>query len=364
MIAACKGPCESGRISPRRGWKSRRALPAVAILCLTALPAPAAGAAPTAERARLPYHNGPTLVCADCHVTSLHARPAAPFASANSAAAAAPDAGSPAAKFASNLKTDDVNELCQSCHTGTAGVPDVMGSDINGLAERSAGFFGDSGRDHANGHVLGPELTCVDCHAPHGNGRARNLRLPSDPGSDAPLGLFVRPEVTGLARYERRNVAYGTLDSRDLREVSALCLECHGNVAGSPGARQAAHGGYLRHPSYDSQAGQPNHISDGGSRGSTAAGFWDQGIGTEFEIVSRVPFVTTGAADFLAASEVDAGRNGVFCLSCHSAHGSQFAYGLRWSQTGRDSVAGCSQCHATVRRQAADPLAQVVRPGN
>jgi predicted CXXCH cytochrome family protein len=305
----------------------------------------------------LPYHNGPTLICADCHELAAGAQDP----SLSQPVVEDPDspvATDPSPGTGGHLNAGDVNGLCLFCHAGRRGVPDVMGPDINGLGERSAGEFEVAGASNRHGHDLGPSLTCVSCHDPHGNGNPRNLRVASDPDAEVSLGLFIRPGSKGLDRYERRNVAYGTLDSPALREVSALCLDCHGSAIGPTGQQKGTHGGYLRHPSYDSPADQVNRISDGGLRGSTAPAYWDLGIGTDFEVVPRVPFVTAGANGFFAAAQVDAGRNGVFCLSCHSAHGTGNPFGLRWSQTGSEGVAGCNQCHAKGRKQTADQLTQ------
>lgn len=65
--------------------------------------------------------------------------------------------------------------------------------------------------------------------------------------------------------------------------------------------------------------------------------------------VSRLPFTVTGAADFASASVVST-TNGVFCLSCHKAHGSENPFSLRWDYGARTatSAAGCQQCHNNV----------------
>ena len=360
MIATCETPCKTtispGRPSLRPSSGVRASWAPLAAFSLLLLPWAIASGHP-AGLPGLPYHNGPTLFCADCHELAAGAQDAALSHDMGGDPAVARTTG-PGSGARGHLKTDDVNKLCLSCHAGRRGIPDVMGPDINGLHERSAGKFEMAGAQNPHGHDLGPALTCISCHDPHGTGSSRNLRLPSDPDAAAPLGLFIRPGAKGLERYERRNVAYGTLDSAALREVSALCLDCHESVLGAAAQQTGAHGGYLRHPSYDSRADLANRISDGGLRGFTAPGYWDLGTGTDFEVVARVPFVTAGADNFAAAAQVDAGQNGVFCLSCHSAHGTGNPYGLRWSQTGNEGVAGCNQCHAKGRRRAADQLTQ------
>jgi predicted CXXCH cytochrome family protein len=286
----------------------------------------------TSWPAGLPHHSGPASVCADCHAL---AEPGGGWTEGNP-----------------RLKNADVNLLCLSCHDGVRGVPDVMGADVNELRERSAGRFEPAGAGNPRGHDLDLDHTCIDCHDPHGNGMPRNLRLRSDPESPEPLGLFIRDGMTGLARYERENVAYGTLDSPSLREVSVMCLDCHQSLGGTKTGELGEHGGFLLHPSYDSRENAFNRIDQGAAGSSTDPSYWDQGTGIEFARLGRVPFLALGASGFKDAAAVDAGRNGVFCLSCHQAHGSRNAFALRWSSTGADGAAGCNECHAQGRRHA------------
>jgi len=273
------------------------------------------------------YHGGPRSSCTDCHGRG----------------------GDPGAR-------------CLSCHDGVRGVPDVVGDDINGLRERSAGFFLDAGYENPRGHDLGNGLTCTACHDPHGNGQARNLRLPSAGEAGPRLGLFLRPGMTGMSRYEKSNVAYGTLDSPELTELSALCLDCHEDFRAGARPQTGPGGAHLVHPSYDSRDGAPNRISQGGGRHTTDPGHWNRGEGSDFVIVSRVPFVTRGAGDYEAAARVDAGQNGVFCLSCHKAHGSEHRFALRWERQGPSGKAGCNQCHAVGPRREQEQWTQWVPP--
>lgn len=325
-----------------------------------------ASSASTSENALYPdavprHHNGLGTVCEDCHV--LHA--SKPHAS---------DSGTPrpgqilSYDGTANpylLKAPDPLDLCLSCHDGRMGVPDVMGSDVNALVDRSAGHFDRTGTMNPRGHDLGQNLgegsglcarchsgsggdaqvTCIDCHNPHGNGVARNLQWASDPESTPDLGLFVSSGATGLQRYETRNVSYGTLDSDALREVSNMCLDCHHSFSGSTAIDPDGNGIHSRHPSYDSERGSPNTIAMGAADGGSDPAHWEAGTGSGFS-VPRVRFVVSGAADFGAAGAVDAQRNGVFCLSCHKAHGSGEAFAMTWPLSDGYSAPGCDQCHA------------------
>ena len=69
------------------------------------------------------------------------------------------------------LKYDDPLELCLSCHDNIAGVPDVVGVDVNALTERSAGYFDGPLVTNPRGHNLGHDLEqgyvaefCGRCH--------------------------------------------------------------------------------------------------------------------------------------------------------------------------------------------------------
>ena len=309
------------------------------------------------------YHNGASVVCADCHI--MHASQTHPYADG----APGQNEQVPYANGANPrlIKAPDAVDLCISCHDGHTFAPDVVGADANGSVERSAGFFADPEVANARGHDLGrglstdgsdlcfrchfssgdhKKVTCIDCHNPHGNNVARNLQWASWPQGTPDLGLFVNPmAVTMTARYEAGNVSYGTLNSSALREPSNMCLDCHHVFSGGYYIDPDGNGIHNRHPTYDSERAAPNSIDQGAGDGGSDPAHWEGGSGSGFWTTPRLRFVVSGAASYAAAKIVDARTNGVLCLSCHKAHGSDQAFALTFQLANGCSAPGCDQCH-------------------
>lgn len=326
------------------------------------LMAPAAPASPSAWI----YHNADKLVCSDCH--TMHASQQHPFNPSDppDAFGTHPRTFTPAAYL---LKAADPITLCVTCHDGRAGVPDVIDADTNGLTERSAGFFDAVDVANYRGHNLKTGLsakpddlcmrchfggsfatagvTCIDCHEVHGNGRVRNLRWASYPGGEpAAFGLLMSNSALGnLARYERANVGYGTDNTDNVREVTNMCTDCHHVFSGGYYIDSDLPGVHKRHPAYDSERASTNSIAQGAARGTTDPAHWQNGTGAGFTNTPRLRFINSGATDFAATQVIDPSKNGVFCLSCHKAHGSAYAFSLTWNPVGPTNFDGCEQCH-------------------
>ncbi len=314
------------------------------------------------------FHNGETLYCSNCHV--MHASEQHPG-----------DQSVPGGSYPMDytpsrnlLKASDPVALCLTCHDNVVGIPDVVGADVNGLVDRSGGHFALPGEMNARGHKLDyglttgdydlcyrchfagtfatASVTCLDCHNPHGNNRPRNLQWASWPGGEPQLGLLESGASSGLSRYETSNVAYGTLNTDQLREVTTICIDCHHVFSGNSYIDPDGNGIHNLHPTYDSERSSLNNISQGGgSRGTTDPAHWTSGTGSGFAHTPRVRFVNNGAADFVSAQQVDPSVNGTFCLSCHKAHGSDNAFGLVWNPASGYFGEGCEQCHNRTGQQ-------------
>lgn len=247
------------------------------------------------------------------------------------------------------LLAPGLTEVCLRCHEGTRGVPDVVGEDVNRLADRAGGWFTPPGENSPHGHDLAAGVaprpsplpaasrhgvTCVDCHHPHGNGRPRNLLWADGAPGSPTLGLFLAPWATGLAKYEAANVAYDAEPRAGILEASSICLSCHQGFGEGRG----------QHPAYSSMRGELVVMDRGPSSRSTDPAHWQGGEGKGFE-VPRVRVVTLGARSYEEAQLVDARANAPFCLTCHKAHGSDQPFGIPWPAQGGVGPAGCSQCH-------------------
>lgn len=297
-------------------------------------------------------HHGARLHCSDCHV--MHAsKDGQTFGGG----------GANPSGYAKLLRGATSLEVCLTCHDGVAGIPDVVGADVNGLSERAAGFFASPGSPNPNGHRIGPaetdlclrchfggdfqsaEVTCIDCHNPHGSGTARNLQWASDPEGTPPLGLFIAPGATGMDRYEAANISYGTDGTSNLREVTNMCLDCHHTVSGDNYTDVDGDGNYEKHPVTETERGVAVPVSQGDAEGTTDSGHWVAGSGAGFD-VPRLRFLVNPATSYSAATGVSE-DNEVFCLTCHKAHGSSYPDGVVWPPNSDDSVgpSGCDQCH-------------------
>lgn len=317
------------------------------------------------------YHERGTLDCSECHV--MHSGPPLP----GSGAAAERQAGA--------LLRTDVNQLCLSCHDGSARATDVLGRN-QGRAPgdvRQAGFLNALGRVGlpATGHTLdslesapgsdppwspedengpGHGLNCINCHAPHGSEPGapayRNLR--SDAGNNRPgEGLVTynagRSTTNDLTRdvYVRRALSYDEAmvdfnepDRRD-SAMARFCAGCHDRFHGLPGT-DANIGG---RPNGSGLSAFVRHPSSGVDLGALG-GDWSRSE-AYLSHRNRVKVLSsTGSWDSPGDDLTPT------CISCHKAHGNDNAFGLIFrSGSGALSENGdsqgraledlCRQCH-------------------
>lgn len=296
------------------------------------------------------YHYGDLLRCQDCHLQ-------------HATEEGLPLPGGP---FSTLLLKSTVNELCLSCHDGgDPSAPDVLDpvamydSELSG--ESAAGHLLLQGLDNPGGHTLGLPvpvplqvegemltLSCVSCHAPHGNRNYRNLV--HDPGGrgdslvvEDPGQVFTefKPDVppttaATIAAYSRDNVAYGS-------GLETWCAGCHSELDANSAAIDPAH--FNAHPSGVSLEEYPSDLH-------TDPDHWVLGSGEGFAPaadnsgIDRVPFAVPGATDIVSARLV-ARDNHVVCGSCHKSHGSDKQAALLWPyrEGGPTFLAGCQQCH-------------------
>lgn len=123
--------------------------------------------------------------------------------------------------------------------------------------------------------------------------------------------------------------------------ISYLCGHCHGDFHATIGTGSP----WLRHPT------DTDVITKGGEYASYGLREDATTIAGIYILQAPVGYVTTPAA---ARGSVVAGDSPVTCISCHRAHGSNYADILRWDystmQAGGGGVTenyGCFTCHTT-----------------
>lgn len=294
------------------------------------------------------YHDGDTLVCAECHV--MHP------------GAAERDAGVPVTGTATGAKggfdvlsaevgallREDVNDLCLSCHDDSPTAADVLGTNRGRSPSdvRQAGYLnrgGFSGLD-ATGHTLDSTavapgssppwsadggdgrigLACIDCHQHHGaRGGTRTYRnLRSDAGNNHPGDGLVtynhdRPGVLDPTRdvfvrrerdYDESAVDFLEPDSND-SAMARFCAGCHDTFHAGAAATTGERGGFTMHP----VAGVD--IGARGGRGSSLSLL--RGHRSRLKLMSSTGRWNDPGPDVTPT-----------CITCHKAHGNGNAFGL------------------------------------
>lgn len=118
----------------------------------------------------------------------------------------------------------------------------------------------------------------------------------------------------------------------DIKTMSQLCAECHGNFHSGAGLRSSNM--WIRHPT---DVVMPNSVP-----------FSDV---TSFSPTVPIARQSLAGGTSQASGTVTAGSDVVFCLSCHSAHASPYPSMLRWDYdtcfgSDPDHKCGCYTCHS------------------
>jgi hypothetical protein len=311
------------------------------------------------------YHNGATLICADCHV--MHYSQSHGYNPDGTGIWTSLGTTGPY-EF---LLRNEVNALCLSCHNGQAFAPDVLGANT-GSAVRMAGALnqeGGVGLD-ATGHTLDSDATapgsnpawnnpdglnCIDCHHQHGYGGGfneyRNVR--NTPGNTGFPGVELSYAVgtndptkdiyiTAVREYDISNVFFNEPDPTG-SAYADWCKGCHTEFHGATGGGEV--GGatgveWVRHPNAEANIG--THTGGHSSIGVYASKT------NKTKVMSE-----TGIWDSMDPLELAGSTPS--CFSCHKAHGNNNAFGLIFlSGTGTVTIDGddgtaakdlCKQCH-------------------
>lgn len=328
------------------------------------------------------YHSGTTNTCSDCH--TMH------FSRTHDMSGGA---GSDTWQLGTTgpngfLLKNEPNAMCLECHDGQTDAPDVLGAHANGY-DRSAGALnavgGVDGYDEWTGHTLYASaaapggtwtpgthgLSCIDCHAQHGNvssgsldaaGNAvtsayRNVRSWGPSGARGSISYSIgdTPDITkdvheaygpGSAmadHYGQDNI--NLLEPASTKSGTAsFCKGCHTDFHGAKGGAElggATGEEWLRHPTADANIG----AIGGGHSGSTILGAKLYRV----RVMSATGNWGTQGTAWTAPTDLTP-----TCLSCHKAHGNASAFGLIMatgaSEIGEDGDGTamkdlCKQCH-------------------
>ncbi len=284
--------------------------------------------------------------------------------------------GSPTARL---LKATTTEGLCLSCHdtagsqytTYSATVPAVKGTpagtpaagnftDLDGVNDAAA--TANSGKGHnlgagalasitpAGGVAITTGFTCNNCHDPHGVSTDsatvsafRNLKFtPTGSGGGGPAVINAGPAEGTLASavYPETSYYYGKVTGgAAISNLSQWCGTCHDAFYGDANTNVASP--YVRHSTSNPTTYHRLSSVDSANYLAVAEASRFPAEDTSTSLSANSGNVTNKAAGNEAP-------DGVFCLSCHKAHATANADGVRWaynaaSQTSPGS--GCQQCH-------------------
>jgi hypothetical protein len=321
------------------------------------------------------YHSGLSLVCSDCH--TMHSSQAHGYNPDGTGFSVTPGSSGPY----HYLLRNDINELCLSCHNGSAFAPDVFEAHGNGYV-RQAGALNDESSAGpyypTTGHTLNSTdtapggsfanadgLNCVNCHAAHGGGLGgpsyRNLGGFGTAVGNATAISYTRGDVDGanpLSAWVHEEISSGTSASHygvgaitfnepviTSSKYGDFCKGCHTDFHGAVGGPEIGGTGvpaeeFVRHPT--------NGVDIGAIGG---------GHSTLTTLTGRVNQVQVMSPTGQKAGSYDGVDTGLTpsCMSCHKGHGNQNAFGLIYmagtgtiDEEGDDGTGArntCKQCH-------------------
>jgi len=309
------------------------------------------------------YHSGGTLLCYDCH--TMHFSMSHTWDGTGSISTTPSAGGNWLGANGPNeyLLKAPANELCLSCHNGSAVAPDVLEANFNAGSpgNRSAGALNETGAapyQDWKGHTLGSMATppgfngtytapshgleCTQCHTQHGRaGAYRNLGPRSIPESALSFEISttnntsknVWINIAGLTgtpgsrtpadwsnSYDTANIFYNRIESTggtpsrsSSNGVSRVCQSCHADFhgssadAGNIGGTGAPPEAFKRHPT----AGVAIGAMTGGHSNLT---------GRYAIAANKVKVATIDYTNYTNSSPI--------CQSCHKSHGNQNPFGL------------------------------------
>lgn len=306
------------------------------------------------------FHNPGAMNCSRCH--SLGGGSGASVEAAGPAGAAA----------AYPLTATNVTELCLSCHDvagkdattvwNGATAPKVKGAtpgtELPGGDFRHAATRANRGHSpNASGMAVDRLVrapggtfptaseTCTSCHDPHGDmARAFPFRLLRRTvngiqlsNADVASTADDRAALTRPGNSANQNVPPGPANHNVYRgEIGRWCGACHG----TPASRDGFHGTNPGDASMGNGMSWTRHPT-----GTVLPMAYGRNYGPMSDY--RYPVVTTqGGATPRSEWGLAASESKVFCLSCHKAHASEFAFALRWD-TGiaHPKNEACGKCH-------------------